>query len=277
MSINAYLTGIANNAIIRDTEKASIQTSISTLQSRLNTYFGSQLTNHFIFGSYSRGTILPRSMDSNSDIDYMVVFPQGNFQPQTYLDKLKSFTSFSYPSSSIRQSNPTIVLSLNHIHFELVPAIKHDWYDQLQIPAKASSLNSWIETDPNSFNSRLTRANQNNNNLIKPLVRLVKYWNAQNGYPFESYGLEQQIVEHGFNFLGLLSIKNVWQYFSEFMEELDLPWGSASWKQEKLNRAKKLVAEAKQMERLGNVDLASTKILQLLPPQNNGLLGRYGR
>lgn len=27
-------------------------------------------------------------------------------------------------------------------------------------------------------------------------IRVLKYWNACNDYPFESYQLEQQIVEH---------------------------------------------------------------------------------
>lgn len=278
MTINAYLTSLASNAIIRDSEKASIQTSISTLQTRLNTYFGKQLSDHFIFGSYRRGTILPRGIDEHSDIDYMVVFSDGDYKPQTYLDKLKRFTDYYYPSSSIRQSNPTIILSLNHIHFELVPAIKDDWYEQLQIPAKASSFNTWIETDPNNFNSELTNTNQNNNNLIKPLIRLVKYWNAQNGYPFESYSLEQKIVNHGFNVFGLLTTKNLWQYFSEFMEELELPWGAATWKAEKLNRVKALISEARLAESLGHIESSKIKIKQLIPPLgqqgNSGLLGR---
>ena len=277
MSINTYLTSLANNAIIRDSEKQSIQVSISMLQTRLNNYFTGELNEHFIFGSYSRGTILPRSMDDRSDIDFMVVFPDGSARPQTHLARLKRFADYHYASSNIRQSNPTIILSLNHIHFELVPTIK-DWLGQLRIPAKASSFNDWIDTDPTSFNSQLTSKNQSHNNLIKPLVRLVKYWNVQNGYPFESYELEQQIVSHGFGIFGLFNPQSLWGYLAEFLSELELPWGTASWKSEKLKRAKTLIAEAQLYEGLGSLDLAETKIKQLIPPlvpqRRSGLLGR---
>src|SRR5260370_9100413 len=49
------------------------------------------IAQHFRFGSSTRGTILPRSMDEQSDIDYMVVFSDGSATPQTYLNRLKSF------------------------------------------------------------------------------------------------------------------------------------------------------------------------------------------
>src|SRR5690606_40140815 len=58
----------------------------------------------------SRGTILPRSMDEQSDIDYMVVFSDGSATPQTYLNRLKTFVEKRYGSSEIYQSSPTIVL-----------------------------------------------------------------------------------------------------------------------------------------------------------------------
>jgi DNA polymerase sigma len=82
MSINSYLTNIATAAIIRDQEKAAIQRSIDTLQLRLKNHFGSQLGSGVIFGSYSRDTILPRNMDTKSDVDYMVIFADGGLRPQ---------------------------------------------------------------------------------------------------------------------------------------------------------------------------------------------------
>ena len=172
MSVNSYLTNLSSSAIIHDTEKTAIQRSITTLQTRLNSYFGQNVKRHFIFGSYNRGTILPRHMDGNSDIDYMIVFNDAGFQPQAYLDQLRRFVNFYYSSSEIKQSNPTIILNLNHIKFELVPA-KEDWFSSLQIPAKASSYTSWIDTDPTGFNQSLISANGSNRNLIKPLTRSV--------------------------------------------------------------------------------------------------------
>lgn len=73
MSCNSYLVSIARSLVLSDQEKESIARSITTLQSRLNSWFGNAVTEHFQFGSSVRETILPRKVDSNSDIDYMVV------------------------------------------------------------------------------------------------------------------------------------------------------------------------------------------------------------
>ena len=132
-------------------------------------------------------------MDANSDVDYMIVIADSSFRPHTYLDRLRRFVECYYSRSEISQSNPTIVLSLNHFRFELVPAID-DWISGLQIPAKASDFQNWVETDPTGFNQELTKANKSHDYLIKPLIRVVKYWNSKNGYPFDSYLLEQDIV-----------------------------------------------------------------------------------
>jgi len=55
----------------------------------------------------------------------MVIFNiyDGQGKPQTYLDRLRELAEVKYSTSEISQSNPTIVLALNHIKFELVPAV----------------------------------------------------------------------------------------------------------------------------------------------------------
>ena len=120
MSVNTHLTALASALVLTETEKAGIATSITTLASRLDSYFQKDITSHILFGSYPRVTILPRKTDSNSDIDYMVVFSttDGQKKPQTYLNRLKNFAEAKYQTSEITQSSPTIVLSLNHIKLD---------------------------------------------------------------------------------------------------------------------------------------------------------------
>lgn len=69
MTINSYLTGIANSSILRDQSKLDIQRSVATLNTRLQEYFGDGISRTLVFGSYSRGTILPRGMDPCADVD----------------------------------------------------------------------------------------------------------------------------------------------------------------------------------------------------------------
>ena len=86
-NINGYLMRISRTAIIRDAEKAAIQKSLGRLRFLLKRHFKNRITEHFVFGSFSRNTILPRRMDQVSDVDLMVVFEEDGARPQTYLDQ----------------------------------------------------------------------------------------------------------------------------------------------------------------------------------------------
>ena len=185
-----HLSSRASSAILSDSGIFTIDTSISTLQSRLKSHFGTDITNHFQFGSSTRGTILPRSMDANSDIDYMIVFADETSKPQTYVGRLLRFAEKYYASSDIAQSHPTVALKLNHIKFDLVPAIK-SYVEEYRIPAPTSSYQEWMATAPNDFNSALAAANNRCSYNLKPATRLLKYWNALAGYVFDSYFLEK--------------------------------------------------------------------------------------
>lgn len=265
MTVNSYLQALSSSAVIRDQEKESIQKSIATLQQRLDQHFGNDITDHFIFGSYTRGTILPRSMDEHSDIDYMVVFGETSSSPQTYLNRLRRFVSIYYSRSQISQSAPTIVLSLNHIKFELVPAID-SWWSGLRIPAKRSELDDWIQTNPNDFNETLISTNKSNNNLIKPMIRLVKYWNARNGYPFESFTLERHLAERSYFWIG-----GIWEpgqlkdYFFDAIGSLGYKGRDPKYKIDAIERAHELSDQAQRFTSRGHEGQAESVIHRLLP------------
>ena len=74
MTVSTHLATSASSLVLSESEKTSISRSMTTLSSRLDAYFGNNITSHFQFGSNTRGTILPRKADNNSDIDYMIVF-----------------------------------------------------------------------------------------------------------------------------------------------------------------------------------------------------------
>lgn len=261
MSVLSYLENLASNAILGEDEKISIEKSINTLKARLDNYFGNELKEHFKFGSSTRGTILPRNMDSQSDIDYMIVFEDDSYKPQTYLDKLKRFVEAKYSTSEIYQSNPTIVLNLNHIKFELVPAIDKGYFsNDYRIPAKASDYNDWIPTDPNGFNDALTNKNKNNDFQIKPMIRLIKYWNANNDHMFYSFPLEKDIVGKYYPYCN-----NLKEYFYNYMENFDTNNNYTDVTNKKIEKMHKIIQETKNLENQGYYYSAEEKIKELLP------------
>ena len=191
MSVNTCLNDLASSFVLSSDENESIKKSITTLETRLSNWFGSEVVENFKFGSYTRGTILPRKVDSESDIDYMVVFYNyDGCKPQAYLNRLKKFVEYYYSTSEIHQSYPTIVLKLNHIKFELVPA--YNEYGIYRIP---DGKDNWMNTDPNDINKQLTEVNQINSYKIKPVIRLIKYWNIDTcDRNFISYILEKNLI-----------------------------------------------------------------------------------
>lgn len=256
MSVLSYLTSKASDAVLSSAEKDSINRSISTLQSRLAAYFGSDLKSHFRFGSSTRGTILPRAMDEHSDIDYMIFFKDSDSVPQTYLDRLRRFVEKYYTRSEIYQSSPTIVLVLNHIKFDLVPA-KTAWHGGFQIP---NGSGGWQDTDPNDFNAKLEEKNKNNSNLIKPTIRLAKYWNAVNGYVYDSFSFEKWIVDRWF--LGCINQRD---YLFTVFDNLSPESEQTQWRREKLTRAKQIIANVRDYERQGTPVTAEQEVKKLIP------------
>ncbi|TXT26212.1 MAG: hypothetical protein FD131_4329 [Rhodocyclaceae bacterium] len=241
MSALSFLTGTASSAVLSVTEQSSIATSISTLQNRIGLHFASgAIKQHFRFGSSTRGTILPRSMDEHSDIDYMIVFSENNATPQTYLNRLKAFVEKYYSSSEIWQSSPTIVLELNHIRFDLVPATT-TWAGELQIP---NGSGGWMTTNPNDFNSTLEAKNKEHKSLIKPTIRLFKYWNATAGFPFQSFEMEKWVC--GLSFWWLTNQKD---YFFAVIDNLNTSTSYSQWVNSEITRAKNIVTNVRQYEK----------------------------
>lgn len=192
MSVNSYLNNLASSLVLSESEKSNISTSVNTIKTRLGWYFSSDVVEKNIFGSYVRGTILPRKVDEKSDVDIMVVFSNPyRYKPQTFLNKLKAFAEKYYSSSEIYQSSPTVVLELHHIKFELTPAYQE--YGMYYIPNGPSN---WMYTDPDGFYDTLTKCNVNNSYKIKPVVRLLKHWNIQKNYrDIASFSMEKKIAE----------------------------------------------------------------------------------
>lgn len=194
MSINAYLDDIASKLIIKGNEKESINNSLNVFRERMKDYFYSHemvnLQEIKIFGSYKRDTNLTQHADYSTDIDIMVVLENDGSTPQTYLDRVRRAVENKYSTSVIRQSTPTVVLQMQHIKFEITPAILDGYLYKIK-----NNQNQWMYTFCATDLNNLSIANKNNNYMIKPIIRLVKYWNVSKNYKsFSSYEIEKTIV-----------------------------------------------------------------------------------
>lgn len=196
MSINSYLEKISSKLIVKDDKKDSIKISLNKFKNRMEDYFSRyesvSLKEIKIFGSYQRDTNLPQSIDYKTDVDIMLVMNNDGATPQTYLDRVRRAVENKYSTSQIKQSSPTIVLDMMHIKFEITPAIKENGVYKIK-----NSDNQWMYTYCATDLSNLSESNRNNYYMVKPVIRLLKYWNVDKNYKsFSSYELEKVIVNY---------------------------------------------------------------------------------
>lgn len=260
MSVNSYLENLGSSLILSDSEKESISKSINYLERNLKEYFGSNVLEHFQFGSSTRGTILPRKYDSESDIDYMIVFDNANnYTPQTFLTRLKNFAEAYYSRSEIYQDSPTIVLELNHIKFELVPAYKSYMFYYIH-----DGKGGWLGTNPNDINSSLREANKNCKFILKPVIRLMKHWNISLNYRgYSSYNLESKLVsELKYSYIFNTSYTD---YLLNAFDSLNKAYYFPTKESKRLTTAIEKIKEALDLEKRGMPYSAEQKIKEIFP------------
>lgn len=263
-SIDTYLRDLSYSFYLKkdSTEISRINTSMTNLLSNLDKELGALLKRRFIFGSYDRDTILPRTIDSNSDIDIMVVFNHTDYErtPETYRAWLNNFGDKYYKDrygSEVVRSFPTVTIRLGNIHFDLVPAKEEStyWISTLHIP----SSYGWQTTDPNDVKTKLTEANTKYNQIVRPIIRLLKAWNCTHGYPIDSYQLELEITQ--MNFFG----DNIQSGFFWAVEHLSTNWNNSQTKKDKINSLRFNIDKVKESLVLYDVAAAKRWLHRVLP------------
>ena len=197
MTVNGFLYSLSSTLNISNTDREEISKSIIAIKKRLADYFSKDLSDVIVFGSYARNTILPKKANENLDINIMIVFANNteDYTPQSYLNWLKTFGTNNYSTSYVHQSKPSIVIELNNIKYEITPAITQFKYDSETyfIP---SSSSEWMTTKPNISNKDLNQCDIINKSKIKPIIRLIKWWNiTQNHCSIPSFQIEHLITE----------------------------------------------------------------------------------
>lgn len=244
-------------------ERTVVNSQVEALQIKLLRSFGGAIIKGvFPFGSYTRSTLISRHADSNGKVDLMVVF-DGDSSPLTYLGWLKDFVHSQYLPSEIHPSHPNVILDLLKQRFQrkiqLVPAIKVS-EDDYRVPAKPTNYTTWLNISPNDFKYKSEYFNTNANGKGFSIIRLMKYWNRVNDYPFDSYELEQSIIN-----LHYLHCNDLWDYVLATLHGLSMS-GGASFKTSKFEKLKQSCYEAKRLEQNGDWNEAYHLMTTIFPP-----------
>lgn len=261
--INTYLIALAKKLSITKEEKEKIDISISYLQGKIWEWFQNQLEKVEVFGSYDRGTSLSSSIDTNADVDMLVIFKTNDYQPDTFLKHLNEFAKSIYPRSEVSPDHPAITIELDHVKFELVPSYldKGVFSDDIMIPAPRKKEIKWIETDPMDLKAKLESKNNRENQMITPLIKFIKYLNYLHDTPYDSYVIEKFAISRSypmnemkhylFEFINDLSTEDQTEQQLKFVNELKL-------------RRKNLI----NIEKGGLTDYIDQEMQKLLPMPN---------
>lgn len=146
--------------------------------------FADRIVTSFLSGSYARDTAI-RPID---DVDIVFVINPGYWTLPAHLPNtlpipgrvLESFAAairYRYPVSSVFGQRRSVRLQLNHLDIDVVPAVNADTTGVvIWIPDETA--NQWIKSSPRQHAEFATTTNQRSGGRLKPLVKLLKFWNA---------------------------------------------------------------------------------------------------
>lgn len=89
---------------------------------------------------------------------------------------------------------------------------------------------------------------------------MAKYWNAKNGYVYESFSFEKWITDIWF-----WNCTNQKDYFFAVIDKLPIESDATQWRTDKITRAKNIVAQVKEYERQDMPATAEQEIKKLIP------------
>lgn len=194
-----HLMQLASKLALQPGEVTRIASSVGKIKGKLEKWFENDgLKEVRAFGSYDRDTLISRLVDTNSDIDIMIVFDEKKWESQTYLNKLKSFAEEHYSKAERYQDHPTIVIEDEKIKFELVPCIYKEettfFLEKYLVPQRQNSELEWIKTEPDYLKNKLNEFVKTKPTLIN-LILLFKYWNLSNGSIYKTFKIESFMID----------------------------------------------------------------------------------
>ena len=87
--------------------------------------------------------------------------------------------------------------------------------DELKIPAPRNKESKWITTNAEKSKNELLERHKQENELIIPLIKVIKYFNTLQGKPYDSYIIERFAISRSYQ------AQNLRDYFLKFINDLN--------------------------------------------------------
>ena len=198
-----------------------------------------RITGHYLSGSYARNT----AVYPLDDVDIIFVidperwprrsnifFGTDRFPDSTsVLESFANAIRYRYSLSSVFGQRRSVRLQLYHLDIDVVPAIiRPDNPKYIYIPDKEA--NQWIVSSPLLHAENATSVNKFQGGKLKPLVKLLKYWNGNLPATarFKSFAIETVCVLI-FRNLQMNTLQEGLRYFFDFVASFSGPKRIFEW------------------------------------------------
>jgi hypothetical protein len=142
----------------------------------------------FTIGSYRRGTLIR----AERDIDLMAVLNYPTYKA-TYDKDSRAFVrdklNTGYATSKVSSRGVAILLDFTVIRADVVPAFRRTGGGYVILNGKTG----WQATNPSHHTQLINDRDNALENRLKPLIRLLKFWNITNGGHLRSFHVELMV------------------------------------------------------------------------------------
>lgn len=196
-TIKSSFDEYATNLILTDRQESLILKCQSGVVKTLKDGLSLHQQGSIVIGSWARNT-MTRFL-SEGDVDLMVILHYNNNKKWNSsdgtinaLDKFKAILDEAYPNTLKRRDRNCITMQFSQFRLDVVPAFKcvGDYY---KIPDSVRKC--WLITDPICFANKVTSINKAMDNSFIPLIRMIKGWNREVGWPIRSFHLECMMIQ----------------------------------------------------------------------------------
>lgn len=193
-----FIDKMIENITVTDRQEENIKSSISNIDNYLmkeeNNLFVSKT---FTTGSYERDT----NIRPLNDIDLFAVLKKDDWKdaygnlpkPQSVLTKIKNYlNSLNDYKDKVKQDRPCVTIVLSDKDFDILPSFELD-YGGYNIPNE--DLETWTFSNPVLLKTNLDNVHRLRNYKVKPLIKVIKYWNRELNKFIPSYHVEEAAIE----------------------------------------------------------------------------------
>lgn len=218
-----------------------------------------------VIGSWDRDTLI-RYL-SEGDVDVLVVLHYSKNSGWNNADgtinaltRFKNILQAAYPKTPCRVDRNCVTMKLSQFRLDVVPGFK---FNDGTYSIPDTYQKRWIKTNPVSFGNLITQINKNMDGTFVPLIKMIKGWNREAGWPIRSFHLECIIYKHYCSYSQAFSYNSTLKlFFAQLPNYLAVPTydpitgervdgyldnGAAITDRTKaINKAKKAAAQAKE-------------------------------